>query len=450
MALATITALTAKPGVQQVKLSWTLDEPNAGGLSYMVAEGVQVVMSPVNDRDDSAAETIEAGLVDHVISGLPEEVQRYFWTRPRFAYNDASGTRQVYYGDWYPSDPEDGVVAAAIGMAGLAFGAANLKLVPSVASDDLTVAIKTASGDDPSADNPVYISFRDTSSATGEYYILAITGPLSLTVPQSGTNKLGTLDGRPFRLWVGIFDDDGTPHLGVINCLSAPGTGTIGDHVTIYPLANIGARSSDTVGLVAGRIFSDATITNKPFRVIGHMVWEEGLVTAGTWDEEPTYTQLVGRDTKLPGEEVFNTCLQEPTGSSFTTQIPFDGTIPQHSEGSEIYSSIQFAPSSAANVVEYFFKALVGHSVADTYVTIALRRNAETGDLSASRFAHINTADRLVLVDLVQRFLIGHYGTDETGTFRIGGSQAGNWYINRDSTINPGAVVIYGAREIMA
>ena len=104
-------------------------------------------------------------------------------------------------------------------MAGLAFGAANIKIVPSVSSDDLTVAIKTAAGNDPSDDDPVFISFRDTSTPSGEYYILRIADPLSITIAQSAMNKFQTRDGIPFRLWVGIFDVDGTPHVGLTNCL---------------------------------------------------------------------------------------------------------------------------------------------------------------------------------------------------------------------------------------
>ena len=55
----------------------------------------------------------------------------------------------------------------------------NGKIVPSVASDDLTVAIKGMDGNDPSATNPVYIRIGDT--------VRVITAALSVT-KAAGTN----------------------------------------------------------------------------------------------------------------------------------------------------------------------------------------------------------------------------------------------------------------------
>ena len=103
--LATISALTAQPGLQQIKLSWDLTDPNSpGGLPYLICRAVQVVVSPVNDRNDSGAETFDAELTGHVVAGLPEEVQQYFWVRPRFGYIPAGGdATQAYYGGWVPS-----------------------------------------------------------------------------------------------------------------------------------------------------------------------------------------------------------------------------------------------------------------------------------------------------------------------------------------------------------
>ena len=55
----------------------------------------------------------------------------------------------------------------------------NGKIVPSVASDDLTVALKTLAGNDPSASDPIYVRLDDT--------IRTITSALSVTA-SAGTN----------------------------------------------------------------------------------------------------------------------------------------------------------------------------------------------------------------------------------------------------------------------
>lgn len=57
----------------------------------------------------------------------------------------------------------------------------NGKIVPSVASNNLTVALKTLSGDDPSATNPIYVRIGDT--------VHSITGALSITA-NAGANYL--------------------------------------------------------------------------------------------------------------------------------------------------------------------------------------------------------------------------------------------------------------------
>lgn len=98
---------------------------------------------------------------------------------------------QVYEGsslvyEWSPENPaknEIGGVKSTINISPLYAPEGfliNGKIVPSVASNNLTVAIKTMAGADPSASSPVYVRIGDT--------IRSITGALSTPSLNAGSN----------------------------------------------------------------------------------------------------------------------------------------------------------------------------------------------------------------------------------------------------------------------
>src|SRR5262249_15432709 len=139
----------------------------------------------------------------------------------------------------------------------------NFSLACSVGSNALTIAMKDRAGSDPSASSPVNVAFRSATAANGDFSVLTITSALSLTVSSGST--LGTANSTAFRFWVVLFNDGGTPRLGVINCRSG---------MDIYPLGG-NALASSTVEGGAGAAdsahvyYTGSAVSAKAFRILG-------------------------------------------------------------------------------------------------------------------------------------------------------------------------------------
>jgi hypothetical protein len=110
----------------------------------------------------------------------------------------------------------------------------NLALNVQAGSNDLGINLGDRNFNFPSTASPILVTFRDSVVGDGDVTSLAITGPLSIVVPPGAT--LGTVDGQANRIWIGVFNNGGTPVLGVFNALSgtsilpwdetSPATGT--------------------------------------------------------------------------------------------------------------------------------------------------------------------------------------------------------------------------------
>lgn len=225
-------------------------------------------------------------------------------------------------------------VAQAVGMV-------NGTIAESHTGGAVTFAVKTLAGTDPSATNPVYLSFRNVTAATGNYSIVALTAALSLTVSAGST--LGAGNTRPFRAWLVVFNDGGTLRLGIINCLVASTTSPL-----IYPLRGFQIASSTAEGGLGGAdsaavFYTGTAVSSKAYCIIGYAGYESGLTTAGTWDVAPTRIQLSGSTTPLPGDVVQTLQVQSTTTGSTTSS-----SYAAMSSG----ITLDIAPSSAANLVE--------------------------------------------------------------------------------------------------
>jgi hypothetical protein len=107
-----------------------------------------------------------------------------------------------------------------VGQIGLNMPA-NLQLSIGVLSNTLVVAVLDRNGNAPTPASPILVAFRDPTAAGGDPILRAITGSLSITVPSGAT--LGTVSNQANRIWVGLFDNAGTPVLGVYNSLNSTG-----------------------------------------------------------------------------------------------------------------------------------------------------------------------------------------------------------------------------------
>lgn len=224
----------------------------------------------------------------------------------------------------------------------------NLGIACSVGSSALTISLKGADGNDPSATNPVYIPFRNVTPATGTPSVVAVTAATSIVISSGST--LGAPTGSvPFKIWLVAFNDASTVRLGVILATTlASGV------LTIYPLSALGIASSTAEGGAgaadtAQTFYTGTAVTSKAYVVLAALHYETGLTTAGTWDATPTRIQLFDQSVPLPGRTVQLQRTETGAVASNSSSIPNDDTIPQISEGSE-YLTKAITSTSAANI----------------------------------------------------------------------------------------------------
>ena len=262
----------------------------------------------------------------------------------------------------------------------------NGQLEASVNSSALTVALKTHAGADPSTSDPVYVAFRNSTLADGSEDILEITAALSITV--SGGSTLGGVDGEPSRFWIVIFNDSGTPRLGIINCLMRPTS------FQIYRLNEYGRKNSTAEGGAgaadsAGVIYTDSAVSAKPIRIIGHVTYETNpLATAGIYAAAPDLVTLTGPGHSLPGDVLQIESDIDGELNTTTTTTPADDTLPQQSTEGETHLSVTVAPLSDANVFRIEAESAVALSAAGTIVS-ALHKDSGEDALCAR---HIDIA----------------------------------------------------------
>jgi hypothetical protein len=126
--------------------------------------------------------------------------------------------------------------------------------------------------------------------------------------------------------------------------------------------------------------------------------------------------------------------LQTGTAASGTTQIPYDNTIPQITEGTE-FMTVTITPTSASSILEIRYQAYCSHS-SSNYLTGAIFRDSTANALVAGA-AYINGGDGTFL-------LIGQYrltaGSTSSTTFRFRmgqGNAGGTTYFNAVSAVSP-------------
>ena len=170
--------------------------------------------------------------------------------------------------------------------AGNVFGAAiNLGLSSSVAANALTVALKGADGNDPSATNPVLIPFRNTTATIGTPTWLSVTAAASIVVSSGST--LGTANSNSFTFWVVGFNDAGTFRMGIIQ---AGNNRLLSGSDLVSSTAEGGAGAADALDT----FYTGTAVTAKAYCILGYVEYIPGLATAGTYATAPTETQVFG------------------------------------------------------------------------------------------------------------------------------------------------------------
>lgn len=220
----------------------------------------------------------------------------------------------------------------------------NCTIAASVGSNLLTVALKDAGGNDPTATSPCNINYRDPTASTGATTLVVQSAALNVSTTNTGSaGAMGSANNTAFRIWVVVFNNSGTNVLGLINCIS-----NANQNPVIFPL-NEGVVASSTpfsASSTAAGIFytpSGITVSGKAFRILGYIEYNStGLATAGTYASGPNFIQNFGPGIRKPGEIVqsfYNsTTTSGTTGSSSFVAL-----------SSGITQAI--TPTSAANII---------------------------------------------------------------------------------------------------
>ena len=276
-----------------------------------------------------------------------------------------SGTPGTPGGASGPTGPS-GVVGAtgpagstgASGPVGSAGGEAmsNGQLVVTASAGALTVAVKTLAGADPSGGSPVV--FR-IPNASGTYDVINATAALSLTAP-NGANLGVFAGGLAFRLWVVVFNNGGTPILGIGRMSAETSSANI-----ITALSDSAAPKSSfvmsTSSDAGGFLFSTPAMSNKAMRVLGYIEWGiGGLAAVGNWTiTNLRCVQLMGLGVRLPGQLVQAAAISDSTLQTWAGGGPVNG----------IYLS--FACADPCNAVKISAQANVYPDAASSQLALA-------------------------------------------------------------------------------
>jgi len=241
--------------------------------------------------------------------------------------------------------------------SGVSLNAAlNLQLSCSVASNALTCNVLDRNGNTPSTASPVLLAFRDPILANGDPIARAITGALSITIPTSAT--LATVNAQANRIWLAVFDNAGTPVLGVYNSLNSTGPTILSWDETSTP-SSTNLTSSSTS---AQTWYTSGALTGKSFRILGYV--ESTQTTAGTWAASPSKIQLFGPGVKKPGESV-QTQVSSSTSQPLITSatfVPFTGI------------SVSITPTNAANLFFIDSRGVAANASGSLSYTLQLSR----------------------------------------------------------------------------
>lgn len=216
-------------------------------------------------------------------------------------------------------------------------------LAAAVGASALTISLKGADGNDPSASNPVKIAFRDASLPVGTPSLLTATSALSLVISSGST--MGFANATAGRLWIVAFNDAGTLRLGAINCRSGTDIYPLGGTKIASSTAEGGAGAADSAHV----FYTGTAVASKAFKILGYMDWAAGLTTAGTWAIVPTTIKLFDLGDKLPGDVIQSVSSTTQTNTTVASTTFADTT-----------SAVTMTPTAAPNVVAVFATGSLG------------------------------------------------------------------------------------------
>ena len=251
----------------------------------------------------------------------------------------------------------------------------NGSLAASVASNILTLSLKTAAGATPSAGDPVRVTFRSGTDADGSLVTRTVTAATSMSCASGST--LGMTSGTAGRLWVGLLDNSGTVEVCVWNPLNTSSQLSLKGFI---PNADVTTTAEGSGTATSAQVlYSTNARTSVPFVLLGYLEITEA--TAGVWATAPT-TILTYRDgMRKTGDTIQIQAVIDAVTATGGTSIPDDDTIPQNTEGDQ-FMSLAITPLSAVNLLFIAHEGNYSPSVSNNY-GIALFVDATANALAA-------------------------------------------------------------------
>lgn len=264
-----------------------------------------------------------------------------------------------------------GLKSGTISLGGNNYGfdsPINLNLVASSINTNtlLQVAVKTKAGNDPSASDPVLIPFRDATIANGDPVWLTITSALNINTNATGAT-LGTQNSVPFRFWILMFNNAGTPELALWH------SGAGSSSIVLNPL-NEGVVKSTTgisSGATSAGVFytpNGVSLSSCAFRIIGFLDYSSGLTTAGTYASAPTTVQLFGPGIKKPGDIVQNIYMTTTTSTNINSSSAKVATALANS----------ISPTSSSNLIRVQANGYIRNAGSGIVISMQLYRATGT------------------------------------------------------------------------
>ena len=195
----------------------------------------------------------------------------------------------------------------------------NLGIAASVASNALTVSLKTQAGTDASSTSPITISFRNSTATTGTYVQRQVTSSLSMVVSSGST--LGHISAQSENVWVYAIDNAGTVELAV------SGFRGFDENTLQSSTAEGGAGGADT----RSTLYSTTARSNKAIRLIGRIKISES--TAGTWASAPTEIATANNPDFVHNSTIY---CQGANGYGSSGTTTFRWNSPNQNLGSDI------------------------------------------------------------------------------------------------------------------
>lgn len=184
----------------------------------------------------------------------------------------------------------------------------NLGLATSVGSNALTIALKTAAGNDASSTDPIFINFRNATATTGQHSTVSITGALSLVISSGST--LGQRDAIASYIYIYLINNAGTAELAVSRM-------PYDDGAIVSTTAEGGAGGADS----ASTIYSTTARSNVAIRMVGRLLNTQ--TNAGTWTSAGTVLSVMPFEIKEISGLMAKTSSQNP-GTTAATKTTFD------------------------------------------------------------------------------------------------------------------------------